>query len=137
MQEMLDEDRPPGIYWVGAFFALRLDVELRRATGNQRGLQDVLELLAKQGSTSTVGGYGAAVDEVAGRPLFDALLAQERRRPAFAGLEGLLEDLGVTPTRGGVKLQQARDSSVREALDSAAPLRNPGACSCVEHASTL
>jgi hypothetical protein len=117
MQQMLDEDRPPGIYWVGAYFALRLDVALRKATGNQRGLQDVLELLATQGSTSTVAGYGAAVDAVAGRPLFTALLEAERRRPAFAGLEGLLEDLGVTPTPGGVKLQPARDSPVREALD--------------------
>ncbi|HVG64009.1 MAG TPA: hypothetical protein VNA24_35930 [Hyalangium sp.] len=117
MQQMLDEDRPPGIYWVGAYFALRLDVALRKVTGNQRGLQDVLELLATQGSTSTVAGYGAAVDAVAGQPLFDALLEAERRRPAFAGLEGLLEELGVTPTPGGVKLQPARDSLVREALD--------------------
>jgi hypothetical protein len=117
MQQMLDEDRPPGIYWVGAFFALRVDVALRKATGNQRGLQDVLELLATQGSTSTVARYGAAVDAVAGQPLFTALLEAERRRPAFAGLEGLLEDLGVTPTPGGVKLQQARNSPVREALD--------------------
>jgi hypothetical protein len=117
MQQMLDEDRPPGIYWVGAYFALRLDVALRKTTGNQRGLPDVLELLAAQGSTSTVEGYGAAVDAVAGRPLFTALLEAERRRPAFAGLEGLLEDLGVTPIPGGVKLQPARDSLVREALD--------------------
>jgi hypothetical protein len=117
MQQMVEESRPPGIYWVGAYFALRLDVELRRATDNQRGLPDVLEVLARQGATSTVGGYGAAVDAVAGRPLFDALLAEELRRPAFAGLEGLLEDLGVTPTPGGVKLFRARDSRLREALD--------------------
>jgi hypothetical protein len=92
-------------------------VELRRATNNQRGLEDVLELLTSRGATSTVEGYGAAVDEVAGRPLFHALLAEEMRRPAFSGLEGLLEDLGVTPTPGGVKLQLARDSRLREALD--------------------
>jgi predicted metalloprotease with PDZ domain len=117
MQEMIDESEPPGIYWVGAFIALRLDVELRRVTHNQRGLEDVLELLATKGSTSTVAGYGAAVDAVAGRPLFDALLAEDLRQPAFAGLEGLLEDLGVTPTPSGVKLQLARDSLLREALD--------------------
>jgi predicted metalloprotease with PDZ domain len=116
-QEMIDESRPPGIYWVGAWLALRIDVELRRATGNQRGLEDVLELLATKGSTATVASYGAAVDQVAGRPIFDALLAEELRRPAFAGLQGLLQDLGVTPTPGGVKLQPARDSVLREALD--------------------
>jgi predicted metalloprotease with PDZ domain len=120
-QAMIDESEPPGIYWVGAFLALRIDVELRRATGNQRGLEDVLELLATQGSTATVATYGAAVDSVAGRPLFDALLAEELRKPAFAGLEGLLEDLGVTPTPGGVKLHPARDSSLRDALDGQSP----------------
>jgi hypothetical protein len=117
MQELIDDSDPPGIYWLGAFFSLRLDVALRRATHNQRGLPDVLELLATQGSTSTVGAYGAAVDAVAGKPIFDALLAEDLHRPAFAGLEGLLEDLGVKPIPGGVKLQPARDSVLREALD--------------------
>ncbi|HYH95350.1 hypothetical protein [Hyalangium sp.] len=124
MQEMIDEDAPPGIYWVGAFFSLRLDVALRRATENQRGLTDVLELLAMQGSTATVESYGAAVDAVAGRPLFEALLAEDLRRPAFAALEGLLEDLGVMNTPGGVKLQPARDSQLREALDGKTPARS-------------
>ncbi|WP_224246340.1 M61 metallopeptidase family protein [Hyalangium gracile] len=116
-QEMIDESQPPGIYWVGAFLALRIDVELRRATGNARGLDHVLELLATQGSTATVGAYGAAVDAVAGGPLFQRILDEELHRSAFAGLEGLLEELGVTPTPGGVKLQPARDSLLREALD--------------------
>ena len=115
-QEMVEESDPPGIYWVGAFFALRLDVELRRATGNQRGLEHVLELLAAQGTTTTMKAYSAAVDSVAGRPLFEALLERELREPAFAGLGGLLEDLGVRATSSGVKLQVARDSMLREAL---------------------
>jgi hypothetical protein len=148
MQEMIDENAPPGIYWVGAYFALRLDVELRRATANQRSLDDVLELLATQGSTATVNAYGAAVDQVAGRPLFKALLAEELRLPAFAGLGGLLEALGVRATRDGVKLRVAPDSRLREALDgrraSSAQERtsegngacNGWKCTCVEHAST-
>jgi hypothetical protein len=115
-QEMIDENEPPGIYWVGAFFALRLDVELRRATGNQRGLEHVLELLATRGSTTNMKAYSAAVDEVAGRPIFEALLEQQLREPAFAALGGLLEDLGVMATPGGVKLRLARDSMLREAL---------------------
>lgn len=117
LQEMINENAPPGIYWVGAYFALRLDVELRRATGNQRGLEHVLELLAAQGSTTTLKAYSAAVDAVAGRPLFEALLARELHVPAFAGLGGLLEDLGIKAIPGGVKLGRARDSELREALD--------------------
>jgi len=124
MQEMINENAPPGIYWVGAFFALRLDVELRRATGNQRGLEHVLELLATQGTTTTLKAYSDAVDAVAGRPLFEALLAQELRVSAFAGLGALLEELGVTSVPGGAKLGRARDSQLREALDG---LRAPGA----------
>jgi hypothetical protein len=61
--------------------------------------------------------YGAAVDQVAGRPIFDALLAQELRQPSFAGLGGLLEELGVMVTPGGVKLRRAQDSLLRQALD--------------------
>ncbi len=131
-REMVDESDPPGIYWVGAYFALRLDVELRRATGNTRGLEHVLELLATQGSTTTMEAYSAAVDSVAGRPLFEALLERELREPAFASLAGLLEALGVKTTSGGVKLQLAQDSMVREALLAC---NSPG-CPCVEHAST-
>ncbi|QSQ24677.1 hypothetical protein JY651_06930 [Pyxidicoccus parkwayensis] len=107
-----------GIYWTGALFALHLDVELRRVTGNKRGLDDVLELLAERGPSSTFGAFGAAVDSVAGQPLFDSLLERHLRRRSFAEMEGLLEALGVrTDTDGSVKLVPARDSPLREALD--------------------
>lgn len=117
MQQMIEESRPPGIYWVGAYLSLLIDVELRRVTRNQRQLEDVLELLARQGPTSTPEAYGAAVDAVAGQPIFKDLLSRHLTRPAFAGLEGLLEELGVRSLPGGVKLQPAQDSVLREALD--------------------
>ncbi len=105
------------VYWTGALFALHLDVELRRVTGNTRRLEDVLELLAERGPTSTFGAFGAAVDSVAGQPLFDALLARHLSRPAFAEMEALLEALGVKSVPDGVKLVPARDSLLREAVD--------------------
>nr|WP_246357488.1 hypothetical protein [Pyxidicoccus fallax] len=105
------------VYWTGALFALHLDVELRRVTGNERRLEDVLELLAERGSTSTFGAFSAAVDSVAGRPLFDALLARHLPRPAFAEMEALLEALGVKADSAGVKLVPAPDSPLREAVD--------------------
>jgi hypothetical protein len=107
----------PGVYWTGALFALHLDVELRRVTGNQRRLEDVLELLAERGPTSTFGAFGAAVDSVAGQPLFDALLERHLRRRSFAELEGLLEALGVGTDTGEVKLVPARDSLLRESVE--------------------
>ena len=105
------------VYWTGALFALHLDVELRRVTENKRRLDDVLELLAERGPTSTFGAFGVAVDAVAGQPLFDALLARHLPRPAFAEMEGLLEALGVRADTAGIKLVPARDSLLREAVD--------------------
>ncbi|WP_375757901.1 hypothetical protein [Corallococcus exercitus] len=106
-----------GIYWTGALFALHLDVELRRATQGRGRLEDVLELLATRGPTATLESFGAAVDTVAGQPLFDALLARHLPKPAFAELPPLLEALGVRIDPGGVKLHAAPDSGLREAMD--------------------
>ncbi len=114
-------DTSPSVYWTGALFALHLDVELRRLTGNQRGLDDVLELLAGRGSTSSMQAFGVAVDEVAGRPLFEALLARHLTRPAFAERDALLEALGVVGSPNGVRLKPARDSLLREALNARVP----------------
>jgi hypothetical protein len=118
LEAMIEEDTPPGIYWVGAYLSLLLDVELRRATEHQRGLEDVLEYLAREGPTSTPAAFGAAVDAVAGKPLFEDVWARHLREPAFAGLGGLLETLGVTPTPGGIRLHPARESPLRETLES-------------------
>lgn len=105
-----------GTYWTGALVALHLDVELRRATGNRHGLEAVLERLAESGSTATLDEFGTAVDALAGRPLFHALLSRHMSQPAFAEQEALLEALGVVPGADGVELGPARDSPVREAL---------------------
>ncbi|REG28781.1 hypothetical protein ATI61_108323 [Archangium gephyra] len=105
-----------GTYWTGALVALHLDVELRRLTGNTRGLDDVLERLAESGPAATFDAFGAAVDAIAGRPLFHEVLSRHLPRPALAELEPLLEALGVEPAPDGVRLGIARDSTLRDAL---------------------
>ncbi|MCE9668179.1 hypothetical protein LY474_10170 [Myxococcus stipitatus] len=112
-----DSDVSQGTYWCGALFALHLDVEIRRVTGNRRRLEDVLEWLAERGTTSTLGAFGVAVDAVAGEPLFESLLARHLPRRAFVEQEGLLEALGVTVGVAGVTLVEARDSTLREMMD--------------------
>jgi hypothetical protein len=107
-----------GTYWTGALFALHLDVELRRATGNRHGLEAVLERLSESGPTATFAAFGAGVDAVAGRPLFHALLSRHLPRPAFAEQEALLEALGVASGPRGVMLGPARDSPLREAISN-------------------
>ncbi len=122
MEEVVaGSDSSPGVYWTGALFALHLDVELRRLTGNQRGLDDVLDLLGERGSTSTLGAFGVAVDEVAGRPLFASLLERHLRRPAFSEQEALLQALGVALAREEVSFQPAADSALRDALNTRVP----------------
>ncbi|WP_216669229.1 hypothetical protein [Corallococcus exiguus] len=118
MKEVVAEERNfMGIYWTGALFALHLDVELRRVTNGRAQLEDVLELLATHGPTATLESFGAAVDTVAGQPLFGALLARHLPKPAFSELAPLLENLGVRIDPGGVTLHAAPGSGLREALD--------------------
>nr|WP_227027040.1 hypothetical protein [Corallococcus soli] len=115
-----------GVYWAGALFALRLDVELRRVTQGRARLEDVLELLATRGPTSSLAGFGAAVDTVAGEPLFDGLLDHQLSAPAFSDLGSLLDRLGVRIDPGGVKLQAAPDSRLRESVDGGRPSDDAG-----------
>ncbi|RKH74278.1 hypothetical protein D7W81_02080 [Corallococcus aberystwythensis] len=127
MEAAVAEERNfQAIYWSGALFALHLDVELRRVTEGRARLEDVLELLATRGPTATLESFGAAVDTVAGQPLFDALLARHLPKPAFAELDPLLEYLGVRIDPGGVKLHAAPGSVVREALDLGPPPGDAG-----------
>ncbi|WP_426753505.1 hypothetical protein [Myxococcus sp. Y35] len=117
MEEAVSQDGfSLAVYWTGALFALHVDVELRRLTGNTRGLDDVLEWLARRGSSSTLGAFGAAVDAIAGQPLFNALLERHLRRPAFAEQAGLLEALGVQDGPNGVSLIPGRDSLLRDSV---------------------
>ncbi len=119
MEEVVQgSDTSQGVYWTGALFALHLDVELRRLSRTGRGLDDVLELLGQRGSTSTVSAFGDAVDAVAGRPLFAALLERHLRRPAFSEQAALLRALGVAPAPEGVLFQPAADSGLRDALST-------------------
>lgn len=112
------DDTYQGLYWSGALFALHLDVQLRRVTHGARGLESVLDLLATTHPVATLEDFGAAVDQVAGQPLFQSLLAQHWKRPAFAEQAPLLQALGVESRPGGIKLGAAPDSQLREALEA-------------------
>jgi hypothetical protein len=117
MRDVIDqEDSYMGTYWTGALFVLHLDVELRRSTGNHQGLEEVLERLARAGSTASLDDFARAVDAVAGRPLFQALLSRHLSAPSFSEQEALLQALGVESGPQGLQLGPARDSPVREAL---------------------
>lgn len=97
-------------YWAGAAFALAADVELRRATQGKRSLDDVIRALHAQGAILEEADLAAAIDRIAGRPLFALLERQWLDAPGCPGLPALLASLGV------------RGKGSKVVLDDAAPL---------------
>ena len=106
------------VYWAGALICLEVDVELRRATGGQHALEDVLATLRREGGTSTVRRFGEVVDALAGQPLFDEVLERHSKGPVLARADALLRALGVRSSADGVTLEDAPFSHVREAISS-------------------
>lgn len=109
------------VYWAGALIALELDVGIREATGNARSLDDVLETLATVGQTSSVEAFGRAVDVVAGRPVFEAILERRRRGEALSAADEVLRRLGVFRGEGGALVldPKAPNAHIREAISTA------------------
>jgi hypothetical protein len=89
------------VYWGGALFAVELDLELRRATGGRAGLPTLLARLRAAGPVCDLAAVAAAVDRLAGAPLFARLLALHLEGPACARLEPLLSALGIRSEPGG------------------------------------
>lgn len=106
-----------GYYWGGALVVLEVDVAIRRATGGRRSLDDVLELLATRGISSSPEAFGEAVDEVAGAKVWEAIAPRRLAAPATEGATELLERLGVRTTNGHIVLDSsAPDAAHRIAI---------------------
>ena len=65
-------------YWGGALFCLQADVEIRRRTGNAKGLQDALRAINRAGRNNRV--------RVASRPRFRNWRPCDRRHTAYRTL---------------------------------------------------
>ncbi|MBX5482893.1 MAG: hypothetical protein IRZ16_13785 [Myxococcaceae bacterium] len=110
------------LYWAGALIALELDVEIRRATFGRRSLDDALALLARRGSTASVGSFARAIDETAGAKIFERVVDARSEEPVFARSAALLERLGIFEAGDEVRLGGAPDSAIRDAITRGAPL---------------
>ncbi len=104
------------VYWAGALLCLEVDVELRRATQNRHALEDVLEALLREGPSSTVNRFGEVVDALAGRPLFEEVLARHTEGQALARAQAVLSAMGIRSSGDGVTLEDAPLSQVRAAI---------------------
>ncbi len=116
-------------YWGGALFCLLADVEIRRETGNRRGLQDALRAILASGNMETTSGVDevlATGDRAVGVRVLEELYARHRNAAVTTDLDALWRRLGVIPTGRAVRLDDgAVDSSIRRSLtapDRADPL---------------
>ncbi len=120
----LDGERSWGrTYWGGALFCLVADVELRRRTGNERGLEHALRAIARRGGhigvTWTIDEWLEAAAEATGtrvlRELYDAM----KDEPVRVDLEELWDALGVRASGSRIELDDdAPDAAIRRAIES-------------------
>jgi hypothetical protein len=112
-------------YWGGALFYLLADVEIRRQTGNRRGLQDALRaIVAADGNISRswpVAQILATGDQGTGTHVLENLYAQMKDAPASTDLAELWQQLGVDVQAGSVRFDDAAPlAAIRRAITAPA-----------------
>ena len=107
-------------YWGGALFCLLADLEIRRRTGNARGLQDALRAILASGSMETSSGIGpvlATGDRAVGVPVLEELYTRQKDRPETTDLDALWRRLGVIPAGSTVRFdEEAPEAALRRSL---------------------
>lgn len=108
-------------YWGGAMFCLLADVEIRRRTHNQKGLEDAMRaILEKSGNIQTEAELTdllAVGDQATGVPVLLELYNAWSAKPVTPDLSALWKELGVISTGGTVRFDDAAPlASVRKAI---------------------
>ncbi len=113
-------------YWGGALFCLLADLEIRRQTGNQRGLQDALRAILAGGNMETYSALESLLalgDRAVGIRVLADLYAQMRDTPMAVDLPAIWRRLGVRPDGKSVRLDDdAPEAAIRRAI-TASPAR--------------
>jgi hypothetical protein len=108
-------------YWGGALFCLVADVEIRKRTGNKRGLQDALRGIVAAGGTIDKDWPIERIlrigDLATGTTVLEDLYAKWSKAPVEVDLESLWGQLGISLADGKVTLiNDAPLASVRTAI---------------------
>ena len=107
-------------YWGGALFCLLADLEIRRRTGNSRGLQDALRAILASGNmeaSSDIGSVLANGDRAVGVAVLEDLYARQKDSPDAPDLAALWRRLGVIPAGGTVRFDDAApEAALRRSL---------------------
>lgn len=109
------------VYWGGALFCFLADVEIRRRTNNEYGLEDALRAIVAAGGTLNhqwrIEEALAIGNEAVGVPVLSELYDRMKDRPFTPDLDRLWADLGVVRSGSGVRLvEDAPLAEVRRAI---------------------
>ena len=110
-------------YWGGAMFCLVADVQIRKATGNRKGLQDALQaIVAAQGTIDTEWPVQRVIetgDDATGTTVLVDLYRKWKDAPVAVDLDQLWRQLGVRAGSRGIELDaNAPLASIRRAMTS-------------------
>jgi len=107
-------------YWGGALFCLLADLEIRRRTENQHGLQDALRAILAAGNMeteSTVEPLLAIGDRAVGVPVLAELYRRMKNEPVTTDLEALWQRLGIERVDGTVHfVEDAPEAAIRRGI---------------------
>jgi hypothetical protein len=94
-------------YWGGALFCLLADIEIRKRTGNKKGLEDAFRAILKAGGTIESDWPLARTLEIGdsgtGVPVLRALYDKMKAAPAPVDLNTLWKELGVERRSGKIE----------------------------------
>ena len=110
-------------YWGGALFCLMADVEIRRATGNKKGLQDAFRAIMDDKGTIEyewpIKMIFAEGDRATGTHVLEDLYAAWKDKPVTVDLPKLWQQLGVKKQGDTVVFDdKASEAGVRKAIMS-------------------
>ncbi len=108
-------------YWGGALFCFDADVEIRRRTGNKKGLQDALRGILEAGGNITndweIAQAFKVGDQATGTTVLTDLYNQMKDKPVAVDLQEKWHQLGIEPDGAGVRLREdAAEASIRRAI---------------------
>ncbi len=109
-------------YWGGALFCFVADVEIRRQTGNRKGLQDALRAVVAAGGTIDhdwpLDRALAIGDRATGTHVLTEMYAQWKDTPVHVDLPKLWSELGIhSVPDGGIEfLPNAPLANIRDSI---------------------
>lgn len=108
-------------YWGGALFCLEADIEIRRQTGNKKGLQDALRAIAAQGGTIdqdwTLEKTFNVGDGGTGTHVLMVMYAAWKNAPVTVDLDKLWSELGIHRSENGLVFDETAPlAKIRDAI---------------------